>query len=177
MGERVVWRAVGRARKSERPTADRDRDGRDNWARSAAVRRRASRTAGGCGAALCAPNIKQGCQRQPCSLSMLDSLKPIQFGFFGSLGSFFPKKLPKSGCGVKPRIYTFPHVGVRGAEPREGRIPAGCPAPQDRYLSVGMEFIFSARDTSSSSAFFRSFSNRVPSAKSSSVFFITSSAV
>ena len=29
--------------------------------------------------------------RQPCSLSMLDSLKPIQFGFFGFLGFFFPK--------------------------------------------------------------------------------------
>ena len=29
----------------------------------------------------------------------------MQFGFFGSLGSFFPKKLPKSGRGVKPRIF------------------------------------------------------------------------
>ncbi len=33
MGERVVWRAVGRARKSERPAADRDRYGGGDWAR------------------------------------------------------------------------------------------------------------------------------------------------
>ena len=49
---------------------------------------------------------KQGCRRQPFLLSMLDSLKPMQFGFFGSLGSLFPKKLPKSGRGVNP-AYLF----------------------------------------------------------------------
>ena len=102
---------------------------------------------------------KQGCLWQPCSLSMLDSLKPIQFGFFGSLGSFFPKKLPKSGCGVKPRIYNsrtvgarggashiflipvvgvwgsaphipIPHVGVWGGEHRRQLSPAGSGAPR-----------------------------------------------
>ena len=76
---------------------------------------------GGCGAALCAPNIKQGCRRQPCSLSIFESLKPMQFGFFGFLGSFFPKKLPKSGCGVKPRIYTF--LLMSGCGARSPAIP------------------------------------------------------
>ena len=86
---------------------------------------------------------KQGCRRQPCSLSVFDGLKPMQFGFFGFLGIFFPKKIPKwgmgrspiyngsrSGCGVKPRIYTFPHAGVRGAQPREDRFPLGGAKPQ-----------------------------------------------
>ena len=92
---------------------------------------------GGCGAALCAPNIKQGCQRQPCSLSMLDSLKPIQFGFFGSLGSFFPKKLPKSGCGVKPRIYNSRTVGARGGASHIYLFPwLGCGAAPHIYLSL-----------------------------------------
>ena len=60
---------------------------------------------------------KQGCRRQPCLLSLLDRFYLTQFGFFGSLGFFFPKKNPKSGCGVKPRIYTFPHVGAWGGAP------------------------------------------------------------
>ena len=77
-----------------------------------------------------APSKKQGCRRQPCSLSTFDSLKPMQSGFFGSRG-LFPKKVLVSGCGVKPRIYTFPHVGVRGAEPREIVPPAGRGAPSN----------------------------------------------
>ena len=93
---------------------------------------------------------KQGCRRQPCSLSPFDSLKPIQSGFFGSRG-LFPKKVPEwglgrspiyngsgSGCGATPRIYfplyrgmgrspikIVPHVGVRGAEMRKIVLPAG----------------------------------------------------
>ena len=46
---------------------------------------------------------------------MLDSLKPIQFGFFGFLGNFFPKKLPKWGVGRSP-IKTVPHAGGAGRE-------------------------------------------------------------
>ena len=89
------------------------------------MQRCAAGARGGCGAALCAPNTKQGCRRQPCLLSMLDSPKPIQFVFFGSRG-LFPKKVPSgarggashiflfpwSGRGAAPHIYT-PHVGVR----------------------------------------------------------------
>ena len=46
---------------------------------------------------------------------MLDSLKPLQFGFFGSRG-LFPKKVLESGCGVKPRIY-IPHCRGMGRSP------------------------------------------------------------
>ena len=69
---------------------------------------------------------------------MLDSLKPIQSGFFGFLGNFFGKKFPKSGFGAKPHIewsgggvwgsaphIPIPYVGVRGARPRENRVPCG----------------------------------------------------
>ena len=68
---------------------------------------------------------------------MLDSLKPIQFGFFGSLGSFFPKKLPKSGCGVKPRIYNSRTVGARGGASHIYLFPwSGCGAAPHIYLSL-----------------------------------------
>ena len=63
-------------------------------------------------------------KRQPCLLSLFYSLKPMQFGFFGFLGSFFPKKLPKWGMGRSP-IKIVPHVGVRGAEPRYLPSPCG----------------------------------------------------
>ena len=81
---------------------------------------------------------KQGCRRQPCSLSVLDGLKPMQFGFFGFLGIFFPKKIPKwgmgrspiyngsrSGCGVKPRIYI---PSCRGAGREAPQNPHTCEA-------------------------------------------------
>ena len=77
---------------------------------------------------------KQGCRRQPCLLSIFDGLKPIQSGFFGFLGFFFPKKNPKWGAGRSPAyissrsggmgrspIYNSPSVGVRGAEPHKNR--------------------------------------------------------
>ena len=80
---------------------------------------------GGCGAVLSAPNKKQGCRRQPCSLSVFYGLKPMQFGFFGSLGIFFPKKIPKSGCGAKPRIYI---PSCRGAGREATQNPHTCEA-------------------------------------------------
>ena len=45
---------------------------------------------------------KQGCRRQPCSLSVFDGLKPMQFGFFGFLGIFFPKSSLSQGAGRSP---------------------------------------------------------------------------
>ena len=86
--------------------------------RSAAGKRRVqASSSGGCSAALCAPNAKkQGCRRQPCLLSLLDSLYLIQFGFFGFLGSIFPKKLPKWGMGQSP-IYNHRMVRARGETP------------------------------------------------------------
>ena len=88
-------------------------------ARAMHVRRMPRRgSAGGCGADGSRRAKSKAAVRQPCSLSTFDSLKPMQSGFFGSRG-LFPKKVLESGCGVKPRIYTFPHVGVRGAKPRE----------------------------------------------------------
>ena len=60
---------------------------------------------------------------QPCLLSLFDSLKPIQSGFFGSRG-LFPKKVLESGCGVKPRIYTF-SLG-RGVGQRPTYISPSC---------------------------------------------------
>ena len=74
---------------------------------------------------------KQGCRRQPCSLSLLDRFYLTQSGFFGFLGSFFPKKLPKWGMGRSP-IKIVPHVGVRGAVPRKIVLPAGRGAPKNR---------------------------------------------
>ena len=54
----------------------------------------------------------------------LIGINPIKSGFFGFLGSFFPKKLPKWGMGRSP-IKIVPHVGVRGAEMRKIVLPAG----------------------------------------------------
>ena len=98
----------------------RGRDGRQAWHR------------GGCGADGSRRAKSKAAVRQPCSLSTFDSLKPMQSGFFGSRG-LFPKKVLESGCGVKPRIYTFPHVGVRGAQPRYTVSLAGRPAPRSPY--------------------------------------------
>ena len=84
---------------------------------------------GGCGADGSRRAKSKAAVRQPCSLSTFDSLKPMQSCFFGSRG-LFPKKVLESGCGVNPRIYTFPHVGVRGAQPREIVPPAGREAPR-----------------------------------------------
>ena len=96
---------------------------------------------GGRGAVLSAPNKKQGCRRQPCSLSMLDSIYLIQFGFFGSRGLLGRKVLEwglgrspiyngsRSGHGAKPHKNLLPHVGVRGAQPRYAVLPAGRGAP------------------------------------------------
>ena len=86
---------------------------------------------GGCGAALCAPNIKQGCRAQPCLLSMLDSLKPMQFGFFGSLGFFFPKKNPKWGMGRSP-IKAFPLLSGCGAPSPANTVPCGAKPHKNR---------------------------------------------
>ena len=47
---------------------------------------------------------------QPCSLSIFDSIKLIQSGFFGFLGFFFPKKNPKWGVGQRP-TYLSPTSG------------------------------------------------------------------
>ena len=70
----------------------------------------------GCGAALCAPNTKQGCRRQPCLLSMLDSLKPMQFGFFRVLRALFWGESALSGVwGSAPHIYP----SCRGAVPHK----------------------------------------------------------
>ena len=96
-------------------------------ARGASVRRC------GCGAALCAPNIKQGCRRQPCSLSMLDSIYLIQFGFFGSRG-LLGRKVLEWGLGRSP-IYNGSRSG-HGAKPHKNRPScrgAGRPAPLCRF--------------------------------------------
>ena len=88
---------------------------------------------GGCGAALCAPNIKQGCRRQPCSLSMLDSIYLIQFGFFGSRG-LLGRKVLEWGMGRSP-IYNGSRSG-HGAKPHKNRPScrgAGRPAPLCRF--------------------------------------------
>ena len=88
---------------------------------------------GGCGAALCAPNIKQGCRRQPCSLSMLDSIYLIQFGFFGSRG-LLGRKVLEWGLGRSP-IYNGSRSG-HGAKPHKNRPScrgAGRPAPLCRF--------------------------------------------
>ena len=108
------------------------------------VARRARGASGrrcGRGAVLSAPNKKQGCRRQPCSLSMLDSIYLIQFVFFGSRGLLGRKVLEwglgrspiyngsRSGHGAKPHKNLLPHVGVRGAQPRYAVFPAGRGAP------------------------------------------------
>ena len=72
--------------------------------------------------------------RQPCLLSIFDNLKHIQSGFFGFLGSFFPKKFPKWGLGRSPIYWRM--VGVRGTQPRCTVSPAGRPAPLLPILRV-----------------------------------------
>ena len=77
---------------------------------------------------------KQGCCRQPCLLSQFDNLKPIQFGFFGFLGCFFPKSALSQGLGRSP-MYNHSR-SERGAKPRI-YIPscrgAGREAPQNPH--------------------------------------------
>ena len=82
--------------------------------------RGASGRRGGCGAVLSAPNKKQGCRRQPCSLSMLDSIYLIQFGFFGSRG-LLGRKVPEWGLGRSP-IYNGSRSG-HGAKPHKNLLP------------------------------------------------------
>ena len=100
------------------------------------------------------PAVSESLHRQTfCRLALPFSL-PLP-GFFGFLGSFFPKKLPKSGRGVKPRIYNSRTVGARGgashiflppwsghgAEPHKNRPScrgAGRPAPPIPF-SAGRE--------------------------------------
>ena len=90
----------------------------------------ASGRRGGCGAVLSAPNKKQGCRRQPCSLSMLDSLKPMQFGFFGSRG-LFPKKVPERSARRSLAYIPFPSCwGAGRGAPRIIVSPAGRGAPR-----------------------------------------------
>ena len=63
-GGRVVWRAMGRARKSKRATADRDRYGVREWMRGAVGERKSAGGAqrgygrcGGCAGDLCAGDV------------------------------------------------------------------------------------------------------------------------
>ena len=119
-------------------------------ARAMHVRRMPRRgSAGGCGAVLSAPNKKQGCRRQPCSLSMLDSLKPMQFGFFGSRGLLGRKVLEwglgrspiYNGSEAEPSIYSFSHgrgVGQRPTYLSPSYRGAGRPAPPIPF-SAGRE--------------------------------------
>ena len=99
---------------------------------------------------------KQGCRRQPCALSMLDRFYLTKFGFFGSLGFFFPKKNPKWSMGrspiyndsqsereAEPHISHFSTVG-HGAKPH---IYSAVPFCQSSSLPAQVHIISAARST------------------------------